>query len=282
MTTTNIAAYRFVPIATPAAWVVPLRARASDLRLKGTVIVADEGVNLVLAGTAAAIDDYLGWLAREPLFVDRDGQPALRDLAVKRSFSSHPPFRRLRVRHRPEIVTMRTDAVRPVDGRAPVVAPERLAAWLAQGHDDDGRALTLLDTRNAFEYECGSFEGARHLGLARFEAFPEAAKAALVADPSPFADRTVVAFCTGGIRCEKAALVLSAIGVPHVVQLDGGILDYFDKVGGTHWRGDCFVFDARGGLTPALEPVSASISADENPAARRASTLNGPRGSGAP
>ena len=145
---------------------------------------------------------------------------------------------------------MRRPRIDPGTARAPAVEPERLARWLAQGHDDDGREVVLLDTRNAFEVAQGSFDGARHLGLERFESFPERIDALR----DEVAGRTVVTFCTGGIRCEKAALHMQDVGFDRVVQLDGGILNYFERVGAAHWHGACFVFDERVALTPDLAP----------------------------
>ena len=241
----NIAAYRFVSLDDQGRWVADLGERCDALGLKGTIIVASEGINLFLAGGEGAIKSFLAWLASDPRFVDCNGDQAFADLAVKRSVSrsssERQPFRRLRVKCKPEIVTMRRPNVRPALARAPAITPERLAAWLAQGHDEEGREIVLLDARNAFEVEKGSFEGARHLHLARFEAFPDAIEGVL----DELRERTVVTFCTGGIRCEKAALHMRDIGFERVLQLEGGILNYFEKVGGTHWTGECFVFDER-------------------------------------
>ena len=253
MSVLNIAAYRFVALPDPAAWVEPLRARCVALGLKGTIIVATEGINLFLAGEADAIEDFVRWLGDDPSFVDVDGVGALAGLVVKRSVSQAQPFGRLLVKHKPEIVTMRRPAVQPRRERAPSIGPERLAAWLARGHDDDGRPVELLDTRNAFEVDHGSFDGARHLDLERFDAFPDAVDGLR----DELADRTVVTFCTGGIRCEKAALYMRDAGFAHVLQLDGGILNYFDKVGAAHWHGDCFVFDERVALTADLQASGA-------------------------
>ncbi len=237
----NIAAYRFVSLADSAGWVAPIFERGDTLGLRGTVIVADEGINLFLAGDVTSVGAFVSWLASDTRFVARDGRPAFVDLDIKRSWSDEQPFRRLRVKHKPEIVTMRRPDVRPDRGRAPTIAPHRLAAWLAQGHNDDGRPFTLLDTRNAFEVAHGTFEGAKHLDLARFESFPEAIDTA----PEALRDETIVTFCTGGIRCEKAALYMRDRGYSRVLQLDGGILGYFAAVGDAHFRGDCFVFDER-------------------------------------
>jgi UPF0176 protein len=149
---------------------------------------------------------------------------------------------------------MRRPEVRPGLARAPTIAPERLQTWLGQGHDDEGRALLLLDTRNAFEFRHGAFDHARHLDIARFDAFPAAIDAVI----DTLQGATVVTYCTGGIRCEKAALYLQDRGVEHVHQLEGGILNYFERVGDAHWHGDCFVFDERRALDPQLKIASSS------------------------
>ena len=244
----NIAAYRFVSLPDPGALVAPLRERAAALALRGTVIVADEGVNLFLAGDAAAVDAFFASIASDERMRDAEGLPAFDRLTIKRSVSATQPFRKLRVKHKPEIVTLRRPEVRPVMGRAPLVSPERLRTWLDQGHDDEGRAVVMLDTRNGFEVDEGSFVGAQHLGLERFDAFPDAIDGRLDA----WRDETIVTYCTGGIRCEKAALYMTQRGFARVHQLDGGILGWFERVGDAHWRGDCFVFDERVALAPDL------------------------------
>ena len=244
----NIAAYRFVALADPAAWVDVLRDGAATRALKGTIIVAEEGINLFLAGDAAHVDDFLHWLATDARFVDLDGVAAFDALEVKRSWSDAQPFRRLRIKHKPEIVTMRRPTIAPGRGRAPAVGPADLARWLERGRDDAGRELLLLDTRNAFEVDLGRFDGAQQLGIDRFESFPDAVES--LRDAAR--DRTVVTYCTGGIRCEKAALHMRDAGFAHVVQLDGGILRYFEEVGDRHWTGSCFVFDERRALDATL------------------------------
>jgi UPF0176 protein len=133
------------------------------------------------------------------------------------------------------------------------VLPVDLRRWLDRGHDDDGREVVLVDTRNDYEVAAGTFENTVEYGLASFTGFPEA----VAADRARFAGKTVVSFCTGGIRCEKAAIHMAGIGIEHVYQLEGGILKYFEEVGGAHWRGDCFVFDDRGAVDPTLAPSAA-------------------------
>ena len=237
----NVAAYRFVPLADLPALRESLRARAEALALKGTILLAPEGINLFLAGTRAAIDDYLGWLREDPRFAD---------LPVKESLSAGVPFGRLRVRLKREIITLRAP-VAPHQGRAPAVEAGTLKRWLDQGHDDAGREVLLLDTRNAYETETGRFAGAVDYRLPSFTALPEA----VMADRERYLGKTIVSYCTGGIRCEKAALHLAAQGLGQVLQLEGGILKYLEETDGSHWEGECFVFDGRGAVDKDLRPA---------------------------
>jgi len=234
----NVAAYRFVDIADGAA----LRERlvASAAGLKGTVLIAPEGINLVLAGPPDALRGWLDALREDPRFAG---------LEAKESFSDTVPFRHLRVKLKREIIRMNHPAVRPAAGRAPAVDAATLARWLAAGRCDEGRPVVMLDTRNAFEVDAGAFEGAIDWRLAKFSDFP----AALDAHRAELEGKTVVSYCTGGIRCEKAALLMHERGLPHVLQLDGGILKYFETVPqAPHWHGECFVFDDRVTLDTTL------------------------------
>src|SRR5699024_7613554 len=121
-----------------------------------------------------------------------------------------------------------------------------------QGHDDDGRPVVLLDTRNAFEVDYGAFSDAIDWRIERFTQFPDAVRA----NRADLEGATVVSYCTGGIRCEKAVIFMRELGLDNVFQLDGGILKYFEEVGGDHYDGDCFVFDGREALAPDLTPRS--------------------------
>jgi UPF0176 protein len=236
----NLSAYRFVALADLPA----LRQRVFDSAqaagLRGTVLLAEEGINLFVAGTPDAARRWLDNLRAEP---------GLANLDAKESFSATLPFRHLRVKIKREIIRMNQPQVRPGDERAPSVDAPTLARWLDAGRDDAGRPLALLDTRNAFEVDHGAFAGAIDWRLERFSQFPEAARM----HRDELTGRTVVAYCTGGIRCEKAALALQAVGVEHVHQLDGGILRYLEQVpSARHWQGRCFVFDARESLDASL------------------------------
>lgn len=238
----NLAAYRFVAIDDAAAIVGWLRAEAERFSLLGTVLVAPEGINLFLAGEQSGIAGFLDALRADARF---------RDLPAKLSRSEHVPFARLKVKLKREIIAFRQPDAAPLGERAPSVTPATLARWLDQGHDDAGRRVVLLDTRNREEFGHGTFRDAETLPIDNFVDFPAA-----VQERAPaWRDATVVPFCTGGIRCEKAVRWMQQRGIAHVQQLDGGILGYFEAVGGRHYDGDCFVFDARVALDAALRPL---------------------------
>lgn len=242
---TNIAAYRFVPL--PDADAVAGRlgdaARLHDLR--GTILVADEGLNLFLAGPQAAIDAFVAVLRGDARFAD---------LRIKSSPSAVQPFGRLKVKRKREIIAFRRSGPVPPTQPHAAVAPITLQRWLQQGHDDDGRRVVLLDTRNREEMTCGTFAGALQLPIDNFTDLPEA----LAPHREALADATVVSFCTGGVRCEKLLPWLHADGMTNLMQLDGGILGYFEAVGGDGYDGSCFVFDERVAVTPDLQPIAES------------------------
>jgi UPF0176 protein len=240
----NVSTYRFVPLGELPARRQRLFDDAQASGLKGTVLLAEEGINLFLAGAPEALRGWLGRLRADPPFAGLD---------AKESWSAAQPFKRLKVKVKHEIIRMNMPAVRPADGRAASVAPATLARWLGAGHDDEGRPVVMLDTRNGFEVDAGAFEGAIDWRLNRFSEFP----AAVAAHRDELAGKTVVSYCTGGIRCEKAAIVMQALGIERGYQLEGGILRYFEQTDGApHWRGRCFVFDERESLGAALESAA--------------------------
>ncbi|WP_425261963.1 sulfurtransferase [Rubrivivax sp. RP6-9] len=240
----NVSAYRFVDLDDLPALRQRLLSTAAAAGLKGTVLLAPEGINLFLAGATEAVRGWLVGLREDPRFAGLD---------AKESTSSEVPFRRLLVKIKREIIRMNHPTIRPAGGRAPAIDPPTLARWLAQGRCDAGRPLVLLDTRNGFEVDAGAFEGAIDWRLQKFSDFP----AALDTHRATLEGKTVVSYCTGGIRCEKAALLMAERGLRHVLQLDGGVLRYFEQTSGAPgWRGDCFVFDDRVALEPTLQPSS--------------------------
>ena len=240
----NISAYLFVPLDDTPALRERIHAQAQAAGLKGTVLLAEEGINLFLAGPADAVRGLVDSLHQDP---------RLADLVPKESWSATVPFRKLLVKCKGEIIRMNHPAIRPAAGRAPAVDPATLARWLDAGHDDEGRPVLMLDTRNAFEVDQGRFRGAMEVGIGRFSEFPAAA----LRQREQFAGKTVVSYCTGGIRCEKAAIMLGNAGIDHVLQLDGGILRYFELTGGRHFDGECFVFDDRVALNHHLQAETA-------------------------
>ncbi len=232
----NLAGYKFVSLDGLDEFKALLGRRCRELELKGTILLSFEGINMVLAGSEESTQEFQALIHADP---------RLANLLFKRSVSAYQPFDRMLVKIKKEIITLRVPGVDPARARAPAVAPAELKRWL-----DEGREVVLLDTRNAFEVDAGTFDNAMDLRLSSFGQFAQAADRL---DPS-LKDKTIVTFCTGGIRCEKAAPVLIAKGFREVFQLDGGILRYFEKCGDAHFKGRCFVFDQRVALDGNLEP----------------------------
>ncbi len=216
----NIAGYKFIELQSLEELQQTLLAQCTNLGLKGTILLSQEGLNINLAGT----EDSIALFKKELPF---------KDITFRESTSDILPFKRLKVKIKKEIITMGNPAIRPEKNRAPLISPKELKQWL-----DNKRDIILLDTRNAFEVEAGKFKDAVHLSLKHFTEFPEAAKSL------PY-EKPIVTYCTGGIRCEKGALQLIKDGFKEVYQLEGGILNYFKEVGGAHYEGECFVFDER-------------------------------------
>jgi UPF0176 protein len=246
MSIVNLAAYRFATLDAIRAWRPLIAERCAALALRGTILLAPEGINLFVAGTREAADAFIDYIRHDSLF---EGKFAA--LQFKESLSPTQPFRRMLVKLKREIITMKKPAIRPELGRAPSVDAPTLKRWLDSGQDDAGRPVVMLDTRNAFEVDVGTFENAIDYRIAKFSEFPEA----IEAHRAELAGKTIVSFCTGGIRCEKAAIHMKELGLEHVYQLEGGILKYFEEVGGAHYQGECFVFDYRTALNPRLEPT---------------------------
>ncbi|MGH6637281.1 MAG: sulfurtransferase [Polaromonas sp.] len=246
----NIAAYKFVALDRLPELQAALLDALQTRGIKGTVLLAEEGINLFLAAGPSSIHDFLAWLRADARF---------HDLEVKDSWSRTQPFRKLLVKIKSEIIRMNHPAIRPSAGRAPAVDAATLKRWLDSGHDDQGRPVVALDTRNAFEADVGTFKHAIDWRINKFTEFPQA----LLDHRDELQGKTVVSFCTGGIRCEKAAILMQEVGVTNVYQLDGGILKYFEENGHAHFEGECFVFDDRRAVDAALQPrVDVGASSD--------------------
>lgn len=237
---TNIAAYRFAELSD----LKPLRERLIELcreqSLKGTILLSTEGINLFVAGSADGI---------EILLQELHSLSGLEDLAPKFSLSEHQPFSRMLVRIKKEIIAFGVDGINPARRTSPKLPAATLKQWL-----DEGRKVTLLDTRNDYEIKLGTFRGAVPAGIDHFRDFPQA----VAKLPEALKDEPVVMFCTGGIRCEKAGPYMESQGFRNIHQLDGGILKYFEECGGAHYDGECFVFDQRVGVDPALRETDSS------------------------
>lgn len=229
--------YHFADLADPAALRTPLVALAQSHGLRGSVLIAPEGVNGTIAGPAGGVDAALAHMR---------AWPGCRPLRAQRSSAGQMPFGRLKVRLKREIVTLGRPDIRPACGTGVRVAP---AEWNALITAPD---VALIDTRNAYETRIGTFRGAIDPRLERFGDFP----AWWAAHGPRLANRRIAMFCTGGIRCEKSTALLRAEGVREVYHLDGGILSYLARVPerDSLWQGECFVFDRRVALNHGLRP----------------------------
>jgi UPF0176 protein len=228
----------------------PLRAICAGLELKGSVLLAHEGINGTIAGRADAIDAFVEELQRGALFGGR-----LNNLELKFSQSAAMPFGRLKVRLKKEIVTLGDAEVDPTRQVGIYVDP---ADWNALMSEPD---TLVIDTRNAFEVAMGSFEGAVDPGIRSFGQFKDFAARKL----DPAKHRRIAMFCTGGIRCEKASAYLLSRGFSEVYHLKGGILRYLEGVpeDESRWRGECFVFDERVALGHGLRQRQTGGNSDE-------------------
>lgn len=241
MPVTNIAAYRFAPLENLKVLREDLLRTCRAEGLKGTILLSTEGINLFVAGERPAVDALLDRLR---------AIPGLQDLEAKYSESEDQPFNRMLVRIKREIIAFGVEGIDPASRTAPKISPRELKDLL-----DRGEPVTLLDTRNDYEYKLGTFRGAVTMELGHFRDFPQVARTL----PEDLKERPVVMFCTGGIRCEKAGPYMEKLGYSHVRQLDGGILRYFEECGSAHYDGECFVFDQRVGVDPALRETSATV-----------------------
>ncbi len=238
---TNIAAYQFASLSDLKEWRAELLGQCRGWGLKGTILLSTEGINLFMAGSAEGVEALLGVLR---------ARPGLEGLRAKYSASDRQPFTRLLVRIKREIIAFGVPGIEPGRRTSPKLSPRELKQWL-----DEGRAVTLLDTRNDYEVKLGTFRGAVTLGLDHFRHFP----AAVEALPPELKGQPIVMFCTGGIRCEKAGPYMEREGFGSVYQLEGGILQYFEDCGSAHYEGECFVFDHRVGVDPALSETASAV-----------------------
>ena len=230
----NIAGYKFVTIPDRNTLRQPFKHKCDSLELKGTVLLSHEGINIFVAGLESNIVQFRNWVIEDERF---------NDISFKESTSDAQPFNRMNVRLKNEIISVGLPNFDRIDSEEGRIFPNELHQRLSNNED-----IVLLDTRNTYETRLGSFQNSIELGIRTFRAFPEA-----VANmDTSLKDKQIVMFCTGGVRCEKASVIMRDAGFTNVRQLEGGILGYFQEVGGDHWNGECFVFDKRVALKPDL------------------------------
>jgi RluA family pseudouridine synthase len=236
----NIAGYRFLPLSDLQQLRTRLQTLCNNAHLKGTILLSPEGINLFVAGAAPGIERLLAQLR---------SWPGLGDFQPQVSTTTHLPFRRMLVRLKRQIIAFGVAGIDPARRTSPKLPARELKRWL-----DEGRAVTLLDTRNDYEVKLGTFSNALPIGINHFREFPAA-----VARLAPgLKEQPVVLFCTGGIRCEKAGPFMEQAGFKSILQLDGGILKYFEDCGGEHYDGECFVFDQRVGVDCSLRQTQSA------------------------
>lgn len=229
--------YKFTQMTGLLRWRQQIKECCQHHGIKGSFLLAEEGINATVAGPRSAIDALLNWLRQ---------QPGLADLEHKESYAPFVPFQRLKVRLKREIVNMQVPGVSPEEMVGHYVAPAQWNRLIA-----DPKVL-LIDTRNDFEVQLGSFRGAVNPQTESFHEFPGYVQQQL----DPQKHKKVALFCTGGIRCEKATSYLLGQGFQEVFHLQGGILNYLEKVPPEEslWEGECFVFDGRVTVNHDLEP----------------------------
>ena len=237
----NLSCYKFTPLDELPSRKEALLQLCKKVGVKGTILLAPEGINFFIAGTAPQLDEVLTEIRRIP---------GLADINPKESPSSEQPFKRMLVKIKKEIIAFGIEGVDPARQPSPKITAQELKQWL-----DEGRPLTLLDTRNDYEVRMGTFKGAIPARVMHFRDFPKAVRQL----PETLKSQPIVMFCTGGIRCEKAGPFMKMEGYTNVLQLDGGILKYFEEVGGAHYEGECFVFDERVGVGPDLKETSSVL-----------------------
>ncbi len=230
------ALYRFAYFPDFESFRQPLLDLMLEQQVRGTLLLAAEGVNGTIAGTRKGIDTVIGWLQQDERFAE---------LETRESFVSENPFYRTRVKLKKEIVTM---GVENIDPNEIVGTYVDASEWNDLINDPD---VLLLDTRNQYEVEIGTFEGAVNPRTDSFHEFPDYVKRNL----DPKRHKKVAMFCTGGIRCEKSTAFLKQQGFENVFHLQGGILKYLESVpeSETKWQGECFVFDNRVTVNHQLE-----------------------------
>jgi UPF0176 protein len=230
---TNIAYYKFVSIENPSELRETLLSVCQEWNIKGTIILALEGINSCLVGTEESINAFISFMRTDTRFADID---------FKKSISEHIPFRRMLVKIKKETIPLGMESIKPAEHTGKYIEPMELKKWYENNED-----FVILDTRNDYEVELGTFRNAINPNLKEFRTFPQWIKENF----SQYKNKKIVTFCTGGIRCEKATAFMQQEGFEEVYQVHGGILKYFEETAqnapndDNFYDGDCFVFDYR-------------------------------------
>lgn len=237
--------YKFMPLNDYEALREPILAKMNELGVKGTILLALEGINGGFAGTRDVMDAFYDFMHQLPDFAQ---------LHFKESFDEHNPFEKAKVKLRKEIVTMGVDGVDPLAKQGAYLSP---AEWHELIQDPD---VILIDTRNDYECELGTFKNALNPNIKNFREFPAYVKQNL----SDKKDKKIAMYCTGGIRCEKTTTYMIEQGFKNVYQLHDGILNYIEQVPAEQslWEGQCFVFDDRVAVDHNLERVLPQLPQD--------------------
>lgn len=233
----NVSGYKFVQLDNLDAIKSYFKANMLSTHVVGTIYIAHEGVNIAFSGLPEDVCQFKAFLEQDPRFSG---------IFFKDSYSEVRPFSKVVVKIKPEIIKLGVNDLDYNNAVNTHLEPEVLKTWL-----DEKKTVHLIDTRNYYEYNLGTFENAIDPKIHTFTEFPEFIDTL----PEAYKEEPVVIFCTGGVRCEKAAPLMLQKGFKQVYQIHGGILNYFEKCQGAHWQGDCFVFDDRVAINPALEQV---------------------------
>lgn len=237
--------YKFIPLNDFETMREPILTTMQSMGVKGTILLAKEGVNGGFAGTREQMEAFYSFLRTYSAFVD---------LHFKETFDVKNPYEKSKVKLRKEIVTMGIDEIAPVDLQETYLSPDE---WNALIQDPE---VILLDTRNDYEYELGTFKNAINPNIENFREFPEYVQQHL----SDKKDKKIAMFCTGGIRCEKTTAFMKDLGFEKVYQLHDGILNYIETMPEDEslWQGACFVFDNRVAVDQKLERVYPQLPED--------------------
>jgi UPF0176 protein len=234
--------YKFVAISDLETMQADLLAFCKSRNLFGSILIAPEGINGSVSGEASAIAELAQYFMVNEKFSQME---------LKKSFHSQKPFRRMVVRLKKEIITMKSSGINPTSVTGAFIEPRRLKEWI-----DKREEFIFLDTRNDYEVKVGTFRGAITPNIKKFSDFP----AFIDKNLDHLKGKRIVTFCTGGIRCEKATAYMIQKGLSETFQIRGGILKYFEETNepenDNHWDGDCVVFDSRLAVNKALQPTS--------------------------